>query len=265
VSVRPAQDDDGTVGGSVDGTVDGTVGGASDGSFVVECLGQRLHLLPERGVWWPAQKALLVADVHIGKAAAFRALGQPVPSGTTQANLQRLERLVNHLGAARLIVLGDFLHAPESRSAAVLQALAAWRARLPDLACTVVEGNHDRRAGALPSDLDIERVPDPLEVGPFVLSHGDRRHAGRYVIKGHLHPAYVLRGAAGERLRLPCFVFGEEGAVLPAFGEFTGHCDIASAHAERIFVIGDGRVWRVPTGSGSPGSPFASPSRQRLY
>jgi len=241
-----------------DGPGDGASGdilsgdGADDGAFVLDCQGQRLHLLPERGVWWPAQKALLVADVHIGKAAAFRALGQPVPSGTTRANLQRLERLVKRLGAARLVVLGDFLHAPESRSPAVLDALAAWRARLPDLACTVVEGNHDRRAGALPADLEIERVPDPLPVGPFVLSHGDRRHPGRYVITGHLHPAYVLRGRVGERLRLPCFLFGEEGAVLPAFGEFTGHFDLPSAPGGRVFVIGDGRVWHVPVASNQP-------------
>jgi uncharacterized protein len=230
-----------TVGGAMNGSAD-----AGNGALVVECLGQSLHLLPERGIWWPAQQALLVADVHIGKAATFRALGQPVPSGTTVANLSRLAALVDRLGASRLIVLGDFLHAPEARSAAVLRALAQWRARVPDVACLVVEGNHDRRAGWLPPYLGIELAPDPLQLGPFLLSHGDRRHPGRYVIQGHLHPAYVLRGRGGERLRLPCFVFGQESLVIPAFGEFTGHFGVSADQGERIFVIGDGQVWRVP-------------------
>ena len=54
---------------------------AGAASFV--CRGERLHLLPERAVWWPAAGLLLVADVHLGKAATFRRLGQPVPAGTT--------------------------------------------------------------------------------------------------------------------------------------------------------------------------------------
>ena len=219
---------------------------AGAGAVIVECQGESLHLLPERALWWPAQAALLVADVHIGKAATFRALGQPVPGGTTLSNLHRLESLIIRLGASRLIVLGDFLHAPEARSAALLAALAEWRRRLSGVACIVVEGNHDRRAGDLPGDLGIERVPDPMALGPFSLSHGDRRRPGRYALQGHVHPAYVLRGRAGERLRLPCFVFGEGGAVLPAFGDFTGHFSISPGPGDRVFVIGDGLVWRVP-------------------
>ena len=38
-----------------------------------------LTLLPERAVWREASRTLFVADVHIGKAAAFRAAGLPRP------------------------------------------------------------------------------------------------------------------------------------------------------------------------------------------
>ncbi len=222
--------------------------------IAIDCRGERLHLLPQRAIWWPAQAAILVADVHIGKAATFRALGQPVPAGTTLANLQRLEALLHAFRARRLFVLGDFLHAPQARSPAILAALAAWRARLPDVACVVVEGNHDRRSGRLPPGLAIERVLGPLAIGPFALTHGDRPAAADpgvapiagYPLAGHLHPAYVLRGRAGDRLRLPCFVFGESGAILPAFGEFTGHADVPQRPGDSIYVIGDGRIWPVP-------------------
>jgi DNA ligase-associated metallophosphoesterase len=224
--------------------------GSASGAVAIDCRGEQLQLLPEKALWWPAASVLLVADVHIGKAATFRALGQPVPAGTTAANLQRLEELVRRLGASRLVVLGDFLHAPQARQPSILAALADWRRRLPRLACTLVEGNHDRRAGLLPADLAIERVPDPLMLGPFELSHGDCRApsapGGPFRLEGHLHPAYVLRGRAGERLRLPCFVFGESAAILPAFGDFTGHADVLPRPGERIFVVGDGQVWPVP-------------------
>jgi DNA ligase-associated metallophosphoesterase len=227
----------------------GRAGGGGNG-IAIDCRGERLHLLPQRAIWWPAQEALLVADVHIGKAATFRALGQPVPAGTTMVNLQRLEALLLACRAARVFVLGDFLHAPQARSPAILAALAEWRARRPDVACIVVEGNHDRRSGRLPPSLAIERVPGPLPIGPFALTHGDvGQGAGspdRYALAGHLHPAYVLRGRAGDRLRLPCFVFGESGATLPAFGEFTGHADVARKPGDRIYVVGDDRIWAVP-------------------
>jgi DNA ligase-associated metallophosphoesterase len=224
--------------------------GSPSGAVTIDCRGEQLQLLPERALWWPAASVLLVADVHIGKAATFRALGQPVPAGTTAVNLQRLEELVQRLGASRLVVLGDFLHARQARQPSIVAALADWRRRLPRLACTLVEGNHDRRAGLLPPDLAIERVPDPLMLGPFELSHGDRRPRsagpGAFRLEGHLHPAYVLRGRAGERLRLPCFVFGESAAILPAFGEFTGNADVLPKPGERVYVVGDGRVWPVP-------------------
>jgi metallophosphoesterase superfamily enzyme len=50
-----------------------------------------LWLLADRALYWPERRWLCVADAHFGKAAAFRALGQPVPRGTTANNLARLD------------------------------------------------------------------------------------------------------------------------------------------------------------------------------
>ena len=43
-----------------------------------------LQLLPERAVWRPRERALFVADLHLGKAAAFRAFGAPAPTGASE-------------------------------------------------------------------------------------------------------------------------------------------------------------------------------------
>ncbi|NUR18637.1 MAG: DEAD/DEAH box helicase, partial [Gemmatimonadaceae bacterium] len=53
--------------------------------------GEELVLLPERAAYWPARTTLLVADAHFGKAATFRAAAIPVPAGTTDATLGRLD------------------------------------------------------------------------------------------------------------------------------------------------------------------------------
>ena len=44
--------------------------------------GVELQLLAGKAAWWPAERTLLVADAHIGKAVSFRRLGVPVPEAT---------------------------------------------------------------------------------------------------------------------------------------------------------------------------------------
>lgn len=213
---------------------------------VVTVAGETLWLLPERAVWWPAAATLLVADVHIGKAAAFRALGQPVPSGTTDDNLSRLLSLTLRYPVRQLVFLGDFLHARAGRTPAVLAALHRWRAALPSgLQCILVRGNHDSRAGDPPGELGIAVVTEPWRQGPFALCHVPGMASTGYELAGHLHPACTLR-TAGDTLRLPCFVLGESAAILPAFGAFTGHAMIRPRTGDRIYLIGGNRVWPLP-------------------
>ncbi|WP_028239893.1 ligase-associated DNA damage response endonuclease PdeM [Stutzerimonas azotifigens] len=205
--------------------------------------GTELWLLAGKAIFWPGQQALLIADLHLGKAAAYRRLGQPVPHGTTDDNLARLDALLAAYPARRLIVLGDFLHAPESRAPATLQRLANWRASQPQLAITLIRGNHDRRAGDPPSSLGIEVVPEPLLLGPLALQHEPRPHPTHSVLAGHLHPAFSLRGRGRQSVRLPCFCIGERLSLLPAFGAFTGSMNIEPAGGQRIYLVGEGGVW----------------------
>jgi DNA ligase-associated metallophosphoesterase len=207
--------------------------------------GAELWLLADKAVYYPEYRALLIADVHFGKAAAYRKLGQPVPHGTTQNNLQRLDELLERYSCNRLIFLGDFLHAPESRAPATLEALAQWRSRHPALEITLIRGNHDKRAGDPPPGLGIETVPEPLLLGPFALQHEPDPHATHHVLAGHVHPVYRLRGRGRQSLRLACFYLRGSTSLLPAFGAFTGGFNIEMAEGSRIFVVGDGTIWEA--------------------
>ncbi|MEN0106915.1 MAG: DEAD/DEAH box helicase, partial [Pseudomonas sp.] len=105
--------------------------------LAVQLAGSELWLLADKAIYWPQQQALLIADLHLGKAATYRQLGQPVPHGTTAENFQRLDRLLARYRCQRLIVLGDFLHARQAQNPATLQALSEWRKRHPDLTITL--------------------------------------------------------------------------------------------------------------------------------
>src|SRR5690349_2361179 len=72
--------------------------------------GASLVLLPERAVWWPDRKTLVVADVHWGKSAHFRKHGIPMPGGTQDRDSLRLARLIREYGAERLVIAGDLFH-----------------------------------------------------------------------------------------------------------------------------------------------------------
>ena len=222
---------------------------SSFGDYAIILAGERLQLLPERAIYWPREQMLLIADAHFGKAAAFRALGQPVPQGTTAANLRKLDAMLAQWPVRQLVFLGDFLHARHGRSQTMLTALGAWRARHPKLICILVRGNHDRHAGDPPAELGFRVETEPWLVAPFALCHEPAVPIppGAYRLAGHVHPAVKLSGPAFERLRLPCFCFDIESGLLPAFGAFTGSATIHRAPDRRLFVIGDGTVWPVPT------------------
>ena len=208
--------------------------------------GEPLLLLPEKAVYAPRHGALLIADAHFGKAVSFRRLGVPVPRGTTSETLAVLDGLIERTGARRIVVLGDFLHSARAHAASTLGALARWRARRPRFELTLVRGNHDARAGDPPPALGIEVVDEPFVLGLLALCHHPSPREGRYTLAGHLHPCITLPGRAHDRLRLPCFHFGERVGVLPAFGAFTGMHPIEPAHGDRVFVATGEQVVELP-------------------
>jgi DNA ligase-associated metallophosphoesterase len=210
--------------------------------------GTLLRLLPQRAAYLPAQQTLLVADAHLGKAVSFRRLGLPVPEATTDETLQRLAQAVAATGARQVVFLGDLLHSARSRAEATMAAVARWRERHASLALTLVRGNHDGHAGDPPADWGVTCVDGPLLVDPggLALAHHPEAAPGRYVVAGHLHPAAVVGGRGGDRLRLPCFHFGATVGVLPAFGAFTGMHVMPRAPGDRVFVVAGDAVRPLP-------------------
>lgn len=206
--------------------------------------GARLAMLPERALLWREQAMLVVADVHFGKAAAFRAGGIPVPHGTTRANLELLDELVARHEVQQIVFLGDFLHARAARAEATLAALADWRARHHQLKLTLVRGNHDHHAGDPPAGLNIEAVDEPWRVGPLAFCHHPQTVDGAFAIVGHLHPVYRL-SSGGDTLRLPCFVVDGRWAMLPAFGAFTGGYRIEPQPGQRIFLAAEDSILQL--------------------
>jgi DNA ligase-associated metallophosphoesterase len=211
----------------------------------VQVAGERLILLPERAALWEARDTLIVADAHWGKAATFRAEGIPVPRGTTADGLARLDAVLSRHRVRRIVFLGDYQHARQGRSPDTLAALEQWSLRHPGIEQVLIRGNHDRHAGDPPPELGVRCVDPPLMELPFVLAHHPDPSEAGYVLAGHVHPAVRLVGKGRQRERLPCFWFGAEVGVLPAFGDFTGAAVVQPAAGDRVFVLASDRVMEI--------------------
>ena len=213
--------------------------------IAVQIAGCDVLLLADKALYWPQQQMLCIADPHFGKAAAYRALGQPVPHGTTAANLVRLDALLSSYAVSELVFLGDFLHAPKSHAPATLAALHEWRHRHAALTCKLVRGNHDLRAGDPPGSLAIEVVNEPYLHTPFALRHTPGSDAKHHVIAGHVHPVFQLQGRGRQRLRLPCFHITDTMTLLPSFGEFTGGHAVLVTPSSRTFITDGTGIWSL--------------------
>lgn len=219
------------------------------GAAVVTLAGETVELLAERALFWPAARTLFVADVHLGKAAALRAGGVAIPRGATANDLARLDALIGRTSASRLTVLGDLLHAAAGRVPALHAAFTRWRAAHAALSITLVRGNHDERAGDPPRSWNIDVVPGPHPLAPFVLCHEPATPRTGHALCGHVHPGARIAGGAHESVRLPCFVLGRRRTLLPAFGRLTGLAIVAPARGETIVAIAGSRLFTLPNGS----------------
>ncbi len=197
--------------------------------------GESVLLLPQKAVYWPREEMLIIADIHFGKAASFRAQGVPVPRGTTTQNLDALDALMALHDTAQIMFLGDFLHARAAHAPATLAAMLGWRHAHRELRLVLVRGNHDRHAGDPAAALGIEMADEPYQVGPFAFCHHPDITADGYVLAGHVHPVYLLSSRL-DSLRLPCFLAGESRMILPSFGAFTGGFVVSPKPSERVWV-----------------------------
>jgi DNA ligase-associated metallophosphoesterase len=216
------------------------------GSEVLLVGGEELFPLPNRCLYWAAEETLFVADIHLGKGASFRCRSVPVPSGSTQETLTRLDTAILEANAKRLVVLGDLWHAAVGRTEEHMDRFVSWRQSRASLSIFLVTGNHDLKSGPLPAAHNIDEVPPGSSLGPFELQHEPQDpKPGLYGLGGHLHPGVRLTGRADSSLTLPCFWFRSRYGVLPSFGEFTGVSRIRPNQTDEVFAVFADGVRRV--------------------
>jgi hypothetical protein len=201
--------------------------------------GHELMALPQGALYWPARRALLVADLHLEKASWFARLGQMLPPYDSIATLADLTALVAATEAREIWCLGDSFHDRHgcdrlpARAREMLSALTAatrW---------TWITGNHD------PSFADHcgGAIVEEAEVDGLLLRHEADPAEARPELSGHFHPKLRITHR-GRRVSRRCFVATDRKLVLPAFGALTGGLD--ASHPEIVRAVGPEAQALVP-------------------
>lgn len=211
--------------------------------MLIDLKGQTLELLIDKAVYWKTQEALIISDLHFGKVMHFRKAGIAVPPQAIIGNWERFTTLLALKPISRVILLGDLFHSNRNNEWEMFEEIVQ---SYGNIAYDLVLGNHDILPRVNYQKLRLNASSE-LTVGPFLFTHEPKESnlAEYYNLCGHVHPGIRLRGKGRQTLKLPCFYFGAEQGILPAFGLFTGLGLIEPSKEDRVYVITDQKIIRI--------------------
>ncbi len=191
-------------------------------------------------LYWPAQRLLIVSDLHFEKGSARSGRGHFLPPYDTRETILRLADAIDRHAPETVVCLGDSFHDvggcaricdEDLRALQILQEGRRW---------IWVTGNHDPE---IDPRIGGEVVGELARAG-FVLRHEPRAAATTREIAGHLHPAARL-SIYGATLRRRCFVGNGRRLIMPAFGAYTGGLNVLDPAFGPVFGNDGLSVWMI--------------------
>ena len=214
----------------------------------IHLAGERLLLDPAGALFWPGQRLLAVADLHLEKGSAAAARGALLPPWDTRATLDRLALLLRRFRPETVVALGDSFHDVGGSARLAAGDAARLRGMAAAHRFVWVLGNHDPRP---PEGIAGEAVA-ALEIGGLRFCHQARPGAAMGELCGHHHPKARVSVRGGTVSR-PCFVTDGRRLMLPAFGAYTGGLDVCDGaiaalfpRGGRVFLLGRDRLFSFP-------------------
>lgn len=195
-----------------------------------------IQLLPEKVAFLPQHQTLIVADIHLGKAAHFRKEGIMIPLPAACPDLKCLGELFDSLKPTTVVFLGDLFHSSLNKQ---WEDLKDFLCRYPDIRFVLTKGNHDILPSSIMEETCIE-VVHKWKVGEhLIFTHEPLTEVQeeRLNIVGHIHPGILVKTKGRQSYRLPCFYHQGQCLILPAFGQLTGLHILKKAADTRIYPV----------------------------
>jgi uncharacterized protein len=198
-------------------------------------------------LFWPEQRLLAVADLHLEKGSSFAERRVLLPPYDTAATLARLSHVIARYAPRIMVALGDSFH--DGRGPARLADTD--RASLLGLQrgrdWIWIAGNHDPE----PAENIGGRFTATFTLGALTFRHAPEQ-AAQGEIAGHLHPVARVAGR-GRAVSRRCFASDGRRMVMPAFGAYAGGLNVRDRAFANVFetltftahMLGERRVYAV--------------------
>lgn len=200
-------------------------------------------------LYFKKEKALVLADVHMGYEEALNKQGILVPRFQYAETVKHLEGILSGFKVNKIIINGDLKHEFGTISE------TEWRhtLRLLDLLSEhcrkiiLIKGNHDTILGPIAEKRGLD-VKKNYVIGRTMIFHGNKIPTGekfdsmKRIVIGHEHPAVSLY-KNGRLEKFKCFLKGKwkkkELIVMPSFNLVTEGTDVLNEELLSPFLKQD--------------------------
>jgi len=229
-----------------------------------------------KSLWFPAEKILVISDLHIGYEEAMNKEGIFVLRGQMEEIIKDLEEIFFEIGTEKLneiIILGDLKHEfgtiSEQEWRETRAVLDFLKMRCEKI--VLVKGNHDTIFGRISELIDVR---DYYVVGDVCFLHGHKNFLSgtskskdfdstqkskisdeetkhielkkiKFLIVGHRHPAVMISDKY-KKERFKCFLVGKwkkkEVVILPSFFPLIEGSDMINYEGNNLLFIPESKL-----------------------
>jgi len=201
----------------------------------------------DKALYFPEEKALAIADLHIGYEESLNEQGIFVPRRQFEETMADLEKVFSNVGKVKeVVIVGDLKHEfgiiSSQEWSEVRKVLDYLKGKVGKV--VLVKGNHDTVLEPIAKREEVE-IKECYKKKDICFVHGDKLvmecmdKSIRLVVAGHRHPAVILQDEY-KKERYKCFLVGKwkgkKIIVLPSFFPFVEGSEISSIEDNRMFI-----------------------------
>jgi len=209
--------------------------------------GQQNFQFVDKALWFPVEKVLVIADLHIGYENSLNSSGVFLPRFQFEQIMSDLKKIFEKTGKVKEVVInGDLKHEfgkiSEQEWTETLKVLNFLSENSEKI--VLVRGNHDKSLEPIARRMKIG-VVDFYVKGDTCFVHGDKLIPECFdgkierIVVGHRHPAVSISDKY-KKERYKCFLVGKykkkEVIILPSFFPLIEGSDIVNSDSNLLFI-----------------------------
>ncbi|RLF04530.1 MAG: hypothetical protein DRJ60_06955 [Thermoprotei archaeon] len=179
------------------------------------------------GLYLRDERALVIADLHIGYEQALQKQGVYIPRSTYVKTKKVINDMIDEVKPEKIVMLGDVKHefgVPSDQEWIEVKDLLKWLMDM-GLEVHVVRGNHDNYIISILKKYGAGFHDPIMSIGRYILAHGHKLLGEmpkdvEVLLIGHEHPALAVKDHFGIKRKFKCFLKGSWNEltviVLPA-------------------------------------------------